>query len=835
MTIPNSVTSIREHAFQNCSGLTSVTIPNSVTSIGDYAFQNCSGLTSVTIGNSVTSIDSVTFDKCSNLVKSAYPSGLSNPFSSGQAIEYPRDGAIIEDGFVYGPEKNAIYFAPLSLEGEYIIPNYVNSIGENAFYGCSGLTSVKAMPVNPPVMNDNSFEGLYETTTLSVPENTVTDYLATNWSLFENLRNGDYEAVCQTYETGNLKYMLIPGKTQEDKNLAVVIPGDYSSLTEVTIPERFAVSDNGTNVRYFVDGIGFNAFNGCSKLATVTFNSRNASRLIGDYAFAGTKISALTIPETVEAIGNHAFDGCKSLTGIVIPGSVKSIGNYAFYDAPLNKITLNEGLETIGERCFTAPGYSTKRIESIYIPSTLTSVGANAFNYVVFTSSVNISDLEAWCNIDFGSSSSNPAYYSKSLYLNGELIENLVIPESVKVIKNFAFFENTSLKSVKFNEGLQSIGNDAFKFCEGLATVVIPGNVTAIGDYAFYNFSNLGLRNLTLAYGAEQIEIGRDAFRDITSLSWDRPIESLTLDVSSLQNLTIGNSVTEIPTAKFKGVTGLSNLTLGNSLTAIGDEAFSGCTALTEVILPPSVETIGASAFAGNTKLSSIIMGHKVNTIGEKAYDLCPAQTVSITAQTPPAAADNTFSNYTGNLYVQGQEAADAYYDADFCWYQFEGHVMIEPTEMKVEGDKTLNGKPGDTFQLTATLYPENVTLPQIFWRSTNPAIATVDANGLVTLHADMSEVMALAEGDDETTRSCKIIAESLYANGPVVEFTVNDVPSGIDDIINDSTSSGDIDFSAPVEVYNLQGVRVADSVENLSNGIYIVRQGNIVKKIAVN
>ena len=900
VTIPNSITSIGNSTFKNCSGLTSVTIPNSVTSIGEKAFSGCSGLTSVIIPNSVTSIYGNTFNRCSGLRKSAYPSGLSDPFSNGTAIQYPREGAIVEDGFIYGPEKNAIYFAPLSLEGEYVIPNSVMSIGDLAFSGCSGLTSVKTTTINPPVMNDNSFEGLYDTAALSVPEDAVTDYLATNWSLFENLRIGDSETAAQTYETGNLKYMLIPGKTQEDKNLAVVIPGDYSSLTQVTIPERFTVSDNGTNTRYFVDGIGFKAFNGCSGLATVTFNSRNASKAIGDYAFAGTKISELTIPATVESIGTHAFDGCKSLTGIVIPGSVgtigdyafngctaltnanletgveaignhafdgcksltgivipgsvrtigdyafnecialtnanleagvKSIGDYAFYNTPLKEITLNEGLETIGEYCFSASG--DRAIEPVYIPSSLTSVGADAFmNFNCRY--VNISDLTAWCNIDFGNENSNPAAHRQGLYLNGEKIEDLVIPESVNAIKDYAFCFNSTLKSVEFNDALQSIGKNAFKGCNGLTAAVIPGDVTVIGDNAF---ASTNVHDLTFAYGAKPIEVASNAFNIPTSLSWDRPIESLNLGISSLESLTIGNSVTEIPAAKFKGIASLTSLTLGNSLTTIGDEAFSGCTALTEVILPPSVETVGASAFAGNNKLASIIMGHKVTTIGEKAYDLCPAQTVSITAQTPPTAPDNTFSNYTGSLYVQGQTAADAYYDADYCWYQFEGHVMIEPTEIRTEGDKTLSGKPGDTFQLTATLWPENVTLPQVFWRSTNPDIATVDANGLVTLHADMSGVMAMAEGDGDTdSRSCKIIAESLYADGPVAEFTVNDtsIPTGIDDVVNDSTPSGDIDFSAPVEVYNLQGVRVADSMQNLANGIYIVRQGDNVKKIAV-
>ena len=830
--IPEFVTKIGKDAFEYCIGLTSVIIPNSVIEIGKYAFYFCSGIR-----------------------KLAYPSGnfeTTGIFDCETEIEYPREGAIIEDGFVFGPEKNAIYFAPLSLEGEYVIPKSVTKIGEHAFEYCTGLTSVKATPINPPVMDDNSFDGLYDTAALSVPVEGATDYLATNWTLFKDFRIGDSEAAGQTYETGNLKYMLIPGKTKEDKNLAVVIPGDYWSLTEVTIPERFTVSDNGTNVRYYVDGIGCNAFKGCSNLATVTFNSRNASHIIGDYAFAQTTISELTIPETVEAIGNHAFAKCSSLTGIVIPGKVQTIGNhafeycrsltnieipgsvetigdYAFSDAwKLKTVTLNEGLKSIGEKAFNSSGTT----EVLNVPSTLQSIGIDAFKEFK-CKNVHISDLCAWCNIDFGNAYSNPATYSKRLYLNGEMIENLVIPESVAAIKDYAFYWNRALKSVKFNEALQSIGVCAFFNCGSCTTLEIPGNVTYIDKTAF---ADISIKNLTFAYGPKPIVFdGVNGFSTIStrSLSCDRPLESLNLDFNNLESLTIGNSVTEIPAAKFKEASKLASLTLGNSLTTIGDEAFSGCTALTEVILPPSVETIGASAFAGSNNLTSIIMGHNVATIGEKAYDLCPAQTVSITAQTPPTAPDNTFSNYTGNLYVQGEDAVKAYYNSDFCWFQFEGHVMIEPTDLKVEGDKTLTGKPGDTFQLTARLYPEGVTLPQIFWRSTNPDIATVDANGLVTLHADLSEIMAMAEGDDSSANSCRIIAESLYSDGPVAEVTVNNNQSGVDTIF-DNNDPKEIDFTAPVEVYNLQGVKVATTVDHLSAGIYIVRQGKNVMKMAV-
>lgn len=290
-------------------------------------------------------------------------------------------------------------------------------------------------------------------------------------------------------------------------------------------------------------------------------------------------------------------------------------------------------------------------------------------------------------------------------------------------------------------------------------------------------------------------------------------------------------SVTSIGMFAFSECSGLTSVTIPESVTSISDNVFYLCSGLTEVIVPPSVETIGASAFAENKKLSSIIMGHNVKTIGDKAFDNCPAQTVCITAQTPPTVSENTFSNYTGTLKVQGEAAAGAYRTAD-SWSKFANSDLLnEPTRIEIEGGTNINGKPGDTIQLTATLYPSDVTLPQVFWRSTNPDIATVDYNGLVTIHADLSDIMAMAEGDEgETpTQSCKIIAESLYANGPTAEFTINDNVTGVEEINADV-----IDFSLPVQVYTLQGMMVGDSVENLSAGIYIVRQGKNAKKIAV-
>lgn len=426
-------------------------------------------------------------------------------------------------------------------------------------------------------MNDNSFEDLYDTAVLSVPVEATTEYLATNWTLFKDFRIGDSETAGQTYETGNLKYMLIPGMTDADKNLAVVIPGDYSSLTEVTIPERFSVSDNGTNVRYYVDGIGFKAFNGCSNLATVTFNSRNAATSIGDYAFAGTKIAALSIPATVETIGKHAFDSCKSLTGIAIPTSVKTIGNYAFnscttlteitvpgsvesigdrafnsctaltkanleagvktigdfafYGSPLKQMNLNEGLVSIGEYAFSAD--YNRNAGPIYMPSTLESVGENAFENFR-CEKVNISDLSAWLRINFLQADGNPLHNSHVLWLNGEELTELTIPEDITKVNQFAFYGCSSLNSVTFGENVESIAESAFSECSEISNVTFNDALQTMGDYVFFN-------------------------------------------CASIQSVVLPASLTTLGKGAFSGCTSLRNLTVGASLVQCNDDSFENC------------------------------------------------------------------------------------------------------------------------------------------------------------------------------------------------------------------------------------------------------------------
>lgn len=668
VVLPNSITTITRNFFNGCTGLTSVEIPASVTSIGKDAFSGCTGLTSVIVPAHVTSIAEGAFNNCTALIKSAYPNVVDNPFTNGLAVSYNPEGAIIDDSIIYGPGKKAIYFVSPNTASEFTIPASVTTITDNAFTGCDNLTSVISPMTIPPVMGNDAFSGLYDTAILTVPEASLTDYLDTNWSQFKNIRFGNPAVVSTVYSDGVLNYRLIPATRSGENNLALVIPGDYSNLNEVTIPERFnrAISD-GSVERYYITGIAPKAFSDCTGLKSVSFHRRNSSTTIGDYAFAGSGVTSVSLSSSIESIGENAFQNTSELEEITMPAALKTVGADAFK----------------GSNC----------------------------------SRVNVSDIKAWCNIDFANADANPLTYGE-LYKDGEK----------------------------------------------LTTLVVPNLTTEIKKYAFNNAS------------------------------------------------------------------AITSVILGNGMKSIGEEAFNGCTGLTEVVFPPSMEAIGASAFAGNSSLATIVMGHSVKTIGDKAFNGCAASNVSITAQTPPAASNNTFSRYTGKFYVQGDETADVYYDAINCWGNFDPEVLTDPTGIDIN-TRFIFGQPGDTFQLIATLQPGNVSLPHIFWSSTNPEIATVDENGLVSIVSDIpTETVLSARAVPDAP--VKIVAESVYAAGPVAEVGVYDVATGIGDVTAEEL--GEIDYTAPFEVYNLQGVMKADNIDNLPAGVYIVRQGSIVKKILV-
>lgn len=283
---------------------------------------------------------------------------------------------------------------------------------------------------------------------------------------------------------------------------------------------------------------------------------------IGDSTFYKcSRLTSITIPNSANSIGDCAFYYCHNLQSIKIGDGVISIGQDAFGGCiNLNEVTMGNSVMSIGyitfENCIS--------LTSITIPPSVSSIGMAAFLDCTNLTEVHISNLSAWCKIDFGLSTANPLCYANNLYLNGNLVTRITIPSDITKIKDSSF-----------------IG------CACLQSVTIPNNVTTIGVKAFQ-----GCCGLEAFYE-------KFASKDNRCLIIDGVLNSFA--PQGLTKYTIPNDVIAIATSTFYNCENLTSITIPQSVTSIGDRAFIYCSNLAEVyckpIIPPSIET---HLFAGN-------------------------------------------------------------------------------------------------------------------------------------------------------------------------------------------------------------------------------------------
>ncbi|MBR2876417.1 MAG: leucine-rich repeat domain-containing protein, partial [Clostridia bacterium] len=345
-------------------------------------------------------------------------------------------------------------------------------------------------------------------------------------------------------------------------------------------------------------------------------------------------LGEIVIPSTynglpVTSIGGSAFLYCEELVSITIPDSVTSIGTSAFW--------------------------SCESLTSITIPRTITSISSSAFSYCSSLTSVYITDLASWCNIDF---SDNPLYYAKNLYLNGELITDLIIPENVTEIKDYAFRNCSSLTSITIPDSVTSIGDSAFEYCTSLTSVHITSLASWCNidfDYyanPLYYAENLYLNGelvTELTIPENITEIKRYAFWGCTSLTSITIPDSVTsigdgafYDCTSLTSITIPDSITSISPGAFARCESLTSVTIPDSVTSIGGQAFSYCESLTTITIPDSVTSIGDEAFRGCEALTSVTIPKSVTSVGNDAFKLCDSLLII-----------RVYSNSAGLTYVE--------------------------------------------------------------------------------------------------------------------------------------------------------------------------------------
>ena len=333
---------------------------------------------------------------------------------------------------------------------------------------------------------------------------------------------------------------------------------------------------------------------------------------------------------------------------VILKNGVTSIGDYAFRDCSnMTSVTIPKGVKSIGSRAF----YNCSSLTSVTIPDSVTSIGSYAFGACNNIKEVHITDIAAWCKISFwhetnSSNPSNPFAYAYNLYLNGTLVTDLVIPNSVTSIRPYAFYGCSSLTSVTIPNSVTSIGDRTFEGCSSLTSVTIPNSVTDIWERAFSCCSSL--TSITIPNSVTGI--ADDAFEgcsSLTSVTIPNSVTSIGVSAfsgcSSLTNITISNGVTSIGDCAFEGCSSLTNVTIPNSVTSIGDLVFYDCTGLTNVTISSSVASIGRYAFFNCSNLTSVTIPNSVKNIETGAFEGCSSLTSVTIPNSVTDIEDGTF------------------------------------------------------------------------------------------------------------------------------------------------------------------------------------------------
>lgn len=438
------------------------------------------------------------------------------------------------------------------------------------------------------------------------------------------------------------------------------------------------------------------------------------------------------------------------------------------YRQDIKKIIIHNGITAITTNAF----WGCSNLTSVTIPESLVHLGYNAFSGCESLEDVYISDFEAWCHMSVDWGASNPMYYAKNLYLNGTLLTDVIIPDSVTVIGLNAFYGCSSLTSITIPDSVTRICPQAFAQCTGLTHITIPDSVTEINHHAFR-------------------------------------------DCSSLISVIIPDSVTKIDKFTFSGCSSLTDITIPDSVTEINLYAFSGCSSLTDVTIPGSVKSIGNNAFADCTSLTNVTILDGLITFGNCVFSGCSSLTEVTIPDSVTSLGYDAFRNCDSleDVYISDLGA--------WCQITFGGW---RSTPMYYAKNLYLNNT-----LLTDAIIPEGVTHigDYAFWGCSNLTSVTIPESVTKIGHYAFRECSGLTEvtiGDgvtsigDDAFRNCSnltdiTLPESMNELGDYVfsgcsRLESITIPDGV-------TRIGEYAFSS---CHSLSRVTIPDSVTKIEN-----------------
>ena len=637
--IESGITSIGTQAFEGCTNLSAVSIPDTVQTIGTYAFQSCSSLRSICIPEGVVSIDGGAFLGCYNIRWIELPQSLQTIGSS--AFKNP-------DTWYLG--RHIVYAGSKSQWDQLDIGDYntilTSDIGATRHYNASArLTQKETCSL---LCLECSSCGNFAAMKKPTHNHEFNDGVCATCGVDENWQYGlTSEGKIQIAGySGDEPYLIIPSYIEGypvERLASYPIYPNKDTLLAIYIPSSVKYIGGGVsyfpNLKHVLYGGGRNDWD-----SAVTSTVSSATRY--HFYSNSSKVSYVETCETIlldctdcgcfltqkKTTNDHVFTegvctkcdteegweytvtkyrdviitgytGAK--TEVTVPTQIEgmpviAIGENAFQNnVNLEAVTIAPGVVRIGKSAFAG----CSGLKHVTIPSSLIMAQESAFSGCVALEDVHIEDLSAWCNIVFDNSAANPLFYADMLYVAGQQMTNLVIPEGVDAIAAYAFCGYTGMTAVNISSSITNIDTSAFSSCDGLTTITIPDNVINIGDGAFADCSNL-----------ERIYFGKNV-KDIGSRAF--------VNCEKLVEISIPDSVTAVGASAFAGCSNLERIYFGKNVKDIGSEAFIDCEKLVEISIPDSVTAVGASAFYGCSGITTITLGSGVQTIGANAFARC--------------------------------------------------------------------------------------------------------------------------------------------------------------------------------------------------------------------
>ena len=697
LTIPNSVTKLENYAFRS-TRVETLDLPRSINSVTVYTFLENDYLKAINVdaaNSTYSSEDGVLYNKAKttllkcpegkrgtlsvagtttlidrasviyNCLDSVYipPSvtsiGSEAFFGSNylKTIIVPNTvNSISNRCFAYNYQLKTAKLPPLSGISDQLfmscsnlenfeMPYSISSVGEEAFKACSKLNFI-TLPVGVESLRNNAFNGctgldsivsinsvppnLYDSVFLGVPNNIPViincDSLTayqSKWAYFTNFQ-------CDVIPADPCEKPYVADSTGL---LAWKLCRDYT----------LSISGNGAMPNYIDRGAPW--YFAAEKIKKVVIGDGVTS--IGDYAFRdfeNPEFTSLTIPNSVTYIGKSAFSYTKSLDSIIIPEHVNTIGENAFFNSGIKKANVPPSVINFGGSAF----YSCARLAEIDFRPTITAIPEYTFYGCAFPSF----DIPLYIT-----GIGNRAFASMKL-------KSVTLPDGLTTLGDYAFAYCDSIKKVDFGSSLKTIGAYAFSSSRKLRCIELPATVTSIGDYAF---QYCVLDSIT-CHALNAPSIGYYTFRETpAAVVITVPCESVLKYAqanywSNLSNFTCPGIVPDDPcsillgsgtagtltwkicsdrtlyidgvgpmpdynnvsaTPWYSAQNALTKVVVGDSVTAIGNNAFSNFRKIGEVVIGDSVRTIGNNAF-NNCAFTSLVLPEKLTSIGNDAFYNCP-------------------------------------------------------------------------------------------------------------------------------------------------------------------------------------------------------------------